>query len=247
MALLPKTTQEWTKEQKLSLRFFAGLALKYNVKAGGTNHILDLMKLPIFKARNPIFFGIHSVTVASSSSTITSVVANCDLDLGRWPGSVRYHDERGMMVDDLAVMIEERLACFTGNGKNKDPSIIIVYRSGVSESQYQRVLDQEYPKIASARDAAYSGGDKPKITMVIVTDRHQGRFDPEGNQRSEAHCIAQQEREDPKLPTPSSVVRPGTVVKRETAVSDRWDFFLQSHHAASGTVCLCNHMFVIAY
>ena len=50
------------------------------------------------------------------------------------------------MVTDLCDMMIERLTAFREKSKVL-PERIIVYRDGVSEGQFQQVIDEEIPKI----------------------------------------------------------------------------------------------------
>jgi Piwi domain len=49
------------------------------------------------------------------------------------------------------------------------PENILVYRDGVSEGEYNRVIEQELPKLRAACEF-------PAFTIVIVVKRHHTRF-----------------------------------------------------------------------
>lgn len=239
MVSIPESTKDCTKEQKLSLRFFAELALKYNVKAGGINHKIKSTMLSNTKDNGPIFVGINVSHTASSLHGIASVVANIDSDLSKWPESIRSQQGRAKIVTELQDMMKERLTAFVG--KEGKPSKIVVYRAGVSDNQYQKVLDVEFPKIKEARDSMYPGSDKPKITMLIVSSGHQNRFHAVGNQVVNTDHAKNGDRKDitNTATTPLfASLNPGagTIIARTTKVNGAWEFFLQAHNVQSARI-----------
>ena len=60
----------------------------------------------------------------------------------------------------------------------KLPAKIIVFRDGVSESQFEGLKEFELPGIRKAIDEFYgtSKAIKPKITFLVVQKRHSTRF-----------------------------------------------------------------------
>jgi eukaryotic translation initiation factor 2C len=237
IAPLPESRTDWTKDQKVALRFFADLALKYNIKAGGINHKVNSTMLQNPNDSGPIFVGINVTKLPSNSCGIASVVANSGSDLSKWPGSIRCQQGSETLVQELESIMKERLTAFVG--KKARPSKIIVYRGGVTEDQYQRVLDDEFPKIKRARDTVYSGEGGPKITMLIVSKGHQNRFHPVGNHIVRVDRKVNGESSDSKNAASGPMVNssrptPGTIIERKHDLEGAWDFFLQSHYAPDG-------------
>jgi hypothetical protein len=103
------------------------------------------------------------------------------------------------------------------------PENILVYRDGVSEGQYNIVLDEELPALRTACDAMYPATDtkagKPRITIVIVGKRHNTRFYPTKTEEAD------------RGGNPVN----GTIVDRGVTEARNWDFFLQAHSAIQGT------------
>jgi hypothetical protein len=56
------------------------------------------------------------------------------------------------------------------------PSKVIVFRDGVSESQFEGVIDIEYDKMKKWLEKKYEGKPLPKLTFIIVQKRHNTRF-----------------------------------------------------------------------
>lgn len=249
---MSKPLRDWTADEKNSGRFFASIALKYNIKAGGINHKLITTTLQSPKDSCPIFVGISVTRLASSSYSITGIVANTDCDLGQSPGSVRYQEGPGEIVKDLETMMKERFQEFVRKQPKPTgkPTKIIVYRGGVSETHYQRVLEEEFPKIQKARDLVYPGGPKPQITMLIVSNHHQYRFHDDRNGYVKANGEANGDTKNGNSPKPGTNVdckvndgrkkanypKPGTILDRVHKVGTGWDFFLQSHPGSNGNV-----------
>lgn len=108
--------------------------------------------------------------------SIAGVVASVDGMFGQWPGSIRCQKSRQEMVEDLDIMMKERLNLWREkNGRL--PERILIYRDGVSEGQYQAVLTHELDRIRKACEV-YRPALDPKITIVVVGKRHHTRFYP---------------------------------------------------------------------
>jgi len=130
---------------------------------------------------------------------------------------------RQEMIDDLQSMSKKILsmymsyrAGFEKKPGNAAPRRLIFYRDGVSEGQFQQVLDLELPLI---RAACAELKINPKITVIVVGKRHHVRFITQnpGQADRSGNCPA------------------GTVVDREVGHPTEFDFFLQSHGGLLGT------------
>lgn len=127
------------------------------------------------------------------------------------------------MVDGLKNLVLGSIRYFRNKNSNRLPQNIIVFRDGVSEGQYQKVLDVELASIRDAIKEIYPASDQkkriPKISIVVVGKRHHTRFyatnendaDPKGNPQN------------------------GTVVDRGVTEGRNWDFYMQAHYALQGT------------
>ena len=112
--------------------------------------------------------------------------------------------------------------------------LIWVPLPGVSESQYQAVLDLELKPIQAHCEKSYRDmtlAAPPKITIIVVGKRHHTRFYP----TDKAH--ANMKHENGELCNP----RNGTVVDRGITMHKGWDFYLQAHSAIKGTVSTVHH------
>ena len=210
-------------------QFFANLALKVNLKLGGTNQIVDMANLPLVKGDTTMFVGVDVTHPSPGSGTgapsVAAMVANIDSALSQWPADLRVQRSRQEEVNDLKEMLLSRLDAWTRLGKRaKLPENILVFRDGVSESQYDAVRNHELWLLRAACKSKYSTVQQeqglPRISIVVVGKRHHTRFYP-----------TRLEDSDGKTGNP----KPGTVVDRGVTDARVWDFFLQAHTALQGT------------
>lgn len=204
--------------------FYADIAQKYNLKAGGINHRLhdsSLLKGPL--DGTVLYVGIdvaHSKTDGNdhkaAAYSVAGVVANVDGDFGQWPGSFRYQPGKKETVKDLEVMMEERLRLFVD--RQGIPTKIVVYRRSISARSYQSVLDEEFPMIKNACDRVCINKfnrNRPMITMIIAGKGHQKRFYP----MDKATAELKHQR----------ISGLGTLVDSCKESNRVWEFFLQTH------------------
>ncbi|KAK6347975.1 hypothetical protein TWF718_005795 [Orbilia javanica] len=214
------------REPSKAAQYFANVAMKINLKAGGRNHMLaDKQLEPLIEPNKPpaMLLGADvthpSPGSAKGTPSLAAVVASCDKTFGQFPASIRLQTSRKEMIEGLKEMVVERLEEYARHNRGAIPDKVLFYRDGVSEGQYDHVLVNEVPEIIKAFEA-YKPGHKVKLTVVIVGKRHHTRFYP-----------AEENAADRKYNC-----KPGTVVDRSvTAVYD-FDFYLQAHSGLQGTV-----------
>lgn len=114
-------------------------------------------------------------------------------------------------------MFRERLEEYYRHNRDLPPAILY-YRDGVSEGQFNHVLDQEVTQILRACQE-FERGYSPKLTVVICGKRHHTRFYPMEEQHADRNknCV------------------PGTVVDRGVTAIYDFDFYLQAHATIQGT------------
>ena len=120
--------------------------------------------------------------------SIAAVVASEDTTYTRYPGSIRCQASKVEIVQNIDIMMRERLDHWKEKNRRL-PERILVYRDGVSEGQYRSLLMSEPDKtgkyriseldgIRKACEERYRPGPMPKITIVVVGKRHHTRFYP---------------------------------------------------------------------
>ncbi|KAJ4211449.1 hypothetical protein NW757_014809, partial [Fusarium falciforme] len=159
-------------------QYFANVALKFNLKLGGNNQLLDKQRLGIINEDKTMVVGIDVTHPSPGSSSrapsIAGMVASVDRWLGQWPAVLQVQaGARQEMVTDLSDMLKSRLQLW----KTKEyhqflPENILVYRDGVSEGQYDKVVNEQLPRLRKACTEVYPASDQkrglPHFTIVIV-------------------------------------------------------------------------------
>ena len=215
------------KLYKARAQYYANIAMKVNLKLGGTNQGAIPSSLGILKQAGTMVIGIDvthpSPGSRSSAPSIAACVANTDNSCGQWLGVIGLQDSRVEMVQGLPAMVRNRLEIWKASNKQILPKRIIVYRDGVSEDQYQTVLNEEWdPKVMGELVFKKLYGNPkmwPKVSVIVVGKRHHTRFFPTKNEDKGTNG-------NPKN---------GLVVDRGVTSGHMWDFFLQPHDAIKGT------------
>jgi eukaryotic translation initiation factor 2C len=216
-----------TKFARANPQYHANVGLKFNLKLGGRNHSVEPAKLGFISQKKTMIVGLDvthpSPGSASTAPSVASIVASVDEWLQQWPAELRIQDARTEVVEDLKAMVKSRLLLWKSRNQNMLPENILVYRDGVSEGQYNIVVNEELKSLKEACKEVYPATDikarKPKITIIIVGKRHNTRF-----------YVTRKEDAD-RGGNPSN----GTVVDRGVTEARNWDFFLQAHSAIQGT------------
>ncbi|KAI0677581.1 argonaute-like protein [Trametes maxima] len=215
-----------SKCTRAKAQYFANVCLKINVKLGGINTVPDARSVPVLTdPHNPtIVMGadvIHPAPGADGRPSFTALVGNVDSDTAKYIADCRVQRSRQEMIDDLEDMATNMIKMYQGyrrgvERKPADPKRIIFYRDGVSEGQFQQVLDIE---VTQLRKACIACNIKPKITVVVVGKRHHVRFFPTNSNDADrsGNCPA------------------GTVVDNHIVHPTEFDFYLQSHSGLLGT------------
>lgn len=217
----------WPKFRKDDQQYYANVALKMNLKLGGTNQVV-VDRNGIIGEDKTMIVGIDvthpSPGSVTNSPSVAALVANVDGLLGQWPATLGIQQSRQEMVADLGAMLKSRLSLWQVKHGKSYPDNILVYRDGVSEGQYASVLKDELPLLRTACTELYPADLTrrriPRVTIVIVGKRHQTRFYPTDGKK------AARNNANPK---------PGTVVDRGVTEARSWDFFMQAHDSIQGT------------
>ncbi|KAF8145988.1 argonaute-like protein [Mycena galopus ATCC 62051] len=226
---------------RANMQFWANVALKINVKLGGINVITDPTQVTILSdPRNPtvvmgadslliaryyIIFTLHSLSAGTHGRpSYAAVVSSVDSNAAKYVAVQRVQQSRQELITDLKEMTTYTLGKYMSYREAvekvplalKAPKRLIFYRDGVSEGQFQQVLDQELPLIKAACQELKIN---PKITLCVVGKRHHVRLFPVRDQDADrsGNCPA------------------GTVIDRDIGHPTEFDFYLQSHGGLLGT------------
>jgi hypothetical protein len=166
------------------------------VQLGGYNSPLG-PEMTTFLGTSTVIFGMdvsHGSPGDVDSPSVAAVVASKDWPKvsGLYSARVRTQPSKMEMIEGLyeevdgqrGGMVKELLVDFyksyTGPAIQRKPQQIIVYRDGVSESQFDQCLDLEVTAFLKACEALESGYH-PKITFIVAQKRHNTRFFPVPN------------------------------------------------------------------
>ncbi|KAG1898378.1 Piwi domain-containing protein [Suillus fuscotomentosus] len=205
-------------------QYFSNIALKLNTKLGGINHVLDSDSLKWLTKAKTMVVGMDVTHPGPGSiegtPSIAAVVASVDSYFVQFPASLRCQETKKEMITDLADMMIDRLRLYAEKNQSL-PDRVFIYRDGVSEGQFNTVLEEELPKIREAfKRVPQRRPYRPLLTIIICGKRHHAKFWPTDSQFADRN----------------GNTRPGTVVDRGvTAVFD-FDFYLQPHVGLQGHV-----------
>lgn len=210
---------------KQNHQYYANVALKVNLKAGGMNHTLS-NGITLVKDGKTMVVGYdvtHPTNLSGNAENLPSLVgmvSSIDPHLAQMPATAWSQASRLEMLDEnLESKFKERILLWRKHNRTSLLENIIIYRDGVSEGQFQQVLDKELPQIRKACQSLYPAAQRPKISLIVSVKRHQTRFYPT----------------DPNHMTKSRNVKPGTTVDRGVTQARIWDFYLTAHSALQGT------------
>ncbi|KAJ7878523.1 argonaute-like protein [Mycena olivaceomarginata] len=205
------------------IQFWANVALKVNVKLGGINVVTDTV---LSDPHTPtVFLGadvMHPAPGATGRPSFAAVVSSVDSNAAKYVATQRVQTSRQELITDLKDMTKDLLANYMSYREQAEkvkpsaPKRLIFYRDGVSEGQFQQVLDNELPFI---KQACQELKIAPRITLVVVGKRHHIRLFPVNDRDADrsGNCPA------------------GTVVDRDIGHPTEFDFYLQSHGGLLGT------------
>ncbi len=199
----------------------ANLLLKINAKLGGINRILkDLPDKPSVLNARVMIIGAdvtHPAPADKLSSSVAACIGSYDKDHCIYSASIKVQERSAKaqaveMIKEFDVMIKDLLDVYYKHNHNQYPQHIIYYRDGVSESQFEQVLNHELSKLLKGCDQK---GFKPKVTFITVQKRHHTRFRPK-------------DTNDPRVNRKGNIP-PGTTVDTHVVHPTDFDFYLCSH------------------
>ncbi|KAG2587987.1 hypothetical protein PVAP13_5NG186800 [Panicum virgatum] len=209
-------------------QYLTNVLLKINAKLGGLNSILQVESspaMPLISKVPTMILGMdvsHGSPGQSGVPSIAAVVSSREWPLiSKYRASVRSQSAKMEMIDSLFKpqgtddngLIRECLIDFyTSSGKRK-PDQIIIFRDGVSESQFSQVLNIELDQIIEACKFLDEKWD-PKFTLIVAQKNHHTKF---------------------FIPGAPDNVPPGTVVDNKVCHPRNYDFYMCSHAGMIGT------------
>lgn len=199
------------------------ILLKVNTKLNGVNHKLASQSAPILNNfdKEPVMFIGADVThpapgIANGYSVAAAVASH---DRNAFCYNTGWRAQTGEIVADFQTFVKDALLFFHKENR-KLPTKIFYYRDGVSDSQFQQVMADEYDAMLKACGDVKKGyEDTVMVTIIIVQKRHHTRFFPGQNKISEDR---------------NNNVPAGTIVDTVITRPDEPQYFLASHQAIQG-------------
>ncbi|KAL5716047.1 Protein argonaute 16 [Ranunculus cassubicifolius] len=214
---------------KINDQYLTNVLLKINTKLGGINSLLaveHMPSIPLLKDIPTMILGMdvsHGSPGQSDVPSIAAVVGSRSWPLiSRYSASVRTQSSKVEMIDSLFKilpngeddgMIRELLVDFRHSSQGRKPEQIIIFRDGVSESQFDQVLNIELEQVI--KTLQHLGESKmPKFTVIVAQKNH--------------HTKLFQANDPNNVP-------PGTVVDTGIVHPKNYDFYMCAHNGMIGT------------
>ncbi|KAL1542008.1 protein argonaute 4A-like [Salvia divinorum] len=176
---------------KIDELYLINVLLKINMKLGGLNHavVSELMRtMPLVSKAPTMILGIH-VSHASpgraEAPSVASVVGSREWPrMSSYRASLRALPPKSQMIDSLfkpmseqmdAGIIRELLKEFHSSSGQKKPAQIIIFRNGLSISQFKEFLNVELDQIRKACSFLEANW-RPKFTVIVSQRRHHTKF-----------------------------------------------------------------------
>ncbi|XP_030520851.1 protein argonaute 4-like [Rhodamnia argentea] len=214
---------------KVNDQYLTNVLLKINAKLGGLNSVLAVEhspSIPLVSKVPTIILGMdvsHGSPGQSDIPSIAAVVSSRQWPLiSRYRASVRTQSPKVEMIDNLFKKVSDKvdegiirellLDFYVSSGKRK-PEQIIIFRDGVSESQFNQVLNIELDQIIEAckfLDEKWS----PKFVVIVAQKNHHTKFFQSGSPDN---------------------VPPGTIIDNKVCHPRNNDFYLCAHAGMIGT------------
>ncbi|PNY07817.1 protein argonaute 4-like [Trifolium pratense] len=222
------------RKRDANKHYLANVLLKINVKLGGMNSLLakELSKdIPIVSKTPTLILGMDVSHGSPGQTDIPSIAAV--VSSRHWPKVSKYRawfrtqkskvemiEELFKLVDDKDEgLIRQALDDFCATSGQR-PENIIIFRDGVSDSQFSQVLDKELTHIIEA--CQFWNTDKdwhPKFLLVVAQKNHHTRFfQSEGIYGN-----------------PKQNIPPGIVVDNVICHPTNYDFYMCAHAGKIGT------------
>ncbi|XP_071730034.1 protein argonaute 16-like [Rutidosis leptorrhynchoides] len=176
---------------KISDQYLTNVLLKVNSKLGGINSLLAIeepSRIPIIHDTPTMIIGMdvsHGSPGRSDMPSIAAVVGSRSYPLiSRYRAFVRTQSSKVEMIEGLfepqengndTGMMRELLLDFYLTSNKRKPTQILVFRDGVSDSQFNEVLNYELDQMIKA----YQYLDEvnvPKFTVIVAQKKHHTKF-----------------------------------------------------------------------
>jgi eukaryotic translation initiation factor 2C len=221
---VPSQVLQVAQVVKCNGQYISNVLMKVNAKLGGTTS-KAVSKVGLPPGTMIVGADVSHASPGSHAASMAAMTVSMDAFGGRYLAGCDTNGDRVEIITQtnikniLSPLFREW--CQTV-GQGRVPANLMYFRDGVSEGQFQHVLQQEIPFMKEILKGINQGKDWPgKVTVVICSKRHHIRAFPKPGDRMSA------DRNGNPLP--------GTLIERDVTSPHNWDFFLYSHIALQGT------------
>ncbi|XP_077287385.1 protein argonaute-2-like isoform X2 [Arctopsyche grandis] len=196
------------------------LLQKVNSKLNSTNHVLAPISIPNCLKKPCMIVGAdvtHPSPGQDNVPSFVAVTASHDKHAYKYNIALKIQPPAVEIIQGLEEMIKKHLLFYYKETKAQ-PQHIVMFRDGVSEGQFDQVLNSELMGIRAAC-SSLSTAYKPHISIFIVQKRHHTRFFPT----------------NPKDADRNGNAPAGTCVDSDITHPTELDFYLLSHASIQGT------------
>lgn len=209
--------------RKANPQYCSNVAMKLNAKLGGTS--CKVVAAKSFFNRPTLIMGadVSHAGVGSLMPSVAALTMSMDSAACRYAAAVQTNGFRVEMITETNInhMMIPLLQQWSIRLNNKGPPAHIYYfRDGVSEGQFDKVLNEEVAHMKKAVATLFPSADV-KWTVIVCTKRHHIRIFPKDN--------------DSQAGDKNGNPHPGTLVEHDVTHPFEYDFYLSSHSAIQGT------------
>jgi eukaryotic translation initiation factor 2C len=218
--ILTQCIKSFTLARKLNGSTVYNILLKLNSKLNGLNHKVVVKHTPPIGRGKIMIVGadVTHPTGTMNEPSAVGVAASHDINALKYNMCWRIQNPTQEMITDLKNIMIEQLNYYKKCMNNDLPDKILYYRDGVSDGQFEDVLNIELAAIYNACQQM-APTYKPAVTFIVVQKRHNTRFYPG---TSKISCGK------------NNNVMPGTIVDKFIIDPRQYQFFLVSHAAIQG-------------
>jgi len=213
------------RDGQVNRQVVENICLKINSKLGGINHVLANGSKPCLIDNKLVMVMGADVSHPAPESkgekpSLVSVVASVDPKASIYECETRIQnpDKNEEIILDMKDITAKLLMKFYNKTNGQKPQQIIMYRDGVSEGQFLKVLAHEIIAMRAAC-ASINPSYQPPITFIVVQKRHHTRLFPMDNNKYARN----------------GNVLAGTYVSNGLNHPTEADWFLVSHEGIQGT------------
>ena len=209
--------------------FVNNMLMKMNAKFGGVNAKLAPLSMPAFLKQRVMIVGMdvfHPGPGSPMQHSLAGIVASytkCFTKYYQQAIAQPQNSAEFKRKEEITEAVYDAMIYFFGRWLrecNGYPDNVIVFRDGVSEGQFDKVRIVELNQIYRAMETK---GFKARVTFITVQKRHHFRMFERDS--------------DGKVGNP----KPGTVIDTDVVHPQRFECYLNSHHALKGTSKPCHY------